>query len=204
MIINKNIVSSLPLSDVCEREVLRYAKTNESDLQSCKILRECKNELLPLLKSLSVFRIVEVKRDENELRIADIPLKSNSISNLLKDAEYAVLFVASIGLGADIFISKYEKISIAKAHISDALATERIESLCDAVDAFIKDELKKEGYETTHRFSAGYGDLGIEFQREIFKILTPEKHIGVTLNESLIMSPSKSVSAIIGVKKINQ
>ena len=50
------------------------------------------------------------------------------------------------------------------------------------------------------RFSAGYGDLPLELQEKIFEILKPEKQMGVFLSESFIMSPSKSVTAFVGLK----
>ena len=49
------------------------------------------------------------------------------------------------------------------------------------------------------RFSPGYGDLSLEMQRDIFRVLDCPRKIGLTLNESLLMSPSKSVTAIIGI-----
>jgi cobalamin-dependent methionine synthase I len=55
------------------------------------------------------------------------------------------------------------------------------------------------GSSLTQRFSAGYGDLPLELQRDIFGALDCQRKIGVTLNESLLMSPSKSVSAIVGI-----
>ena len=54
------------------------------------------------------------------------------------------------------------------------------------------------------RFSAGYGDLPLEYQRRIFDLLDPPTHIGLTLNDSYLMSPSKSVTALIGVEKIKE
>jgi cobalamin-dependent methionine synthase I len=55
----------------------------------------------------------------------------------------------------------------------------------------------------TRRFSPGYGDLPLEFQKTVFLLLNPEKYIGLTLSESLLMTPIKSVSAIIGIHKSN-
>jgi 5-methyltetrahydrofolate--homocysteine methyltransferase len=52
------------------------------------------------------------------------------------------------------------------------------------------------------RFSAGYGDLPLEYQKKIFDLLDPHTQIGLTLNDSYLMSPSKSVTALIGVEKI--
>ena len=78
----------------------------------------------------------------------------------------------------------------------DALATERIEALCDV---FCED-IEKEYGKTRPRFSAGYGDLPLELQREIFSVLDCPKSIGLTLTDSLLMSPSKSVTAIVGIE----
>ena len=49
------------------------------------------------------------------------------------------------------------------------------------------------------RFSPGYGDLPLSLQRDIFRVLDCPRKIGLTLNESLLMSPSKSVTAIVGL-----
>jgi len=49
------------------------------------------------------------------------------------------------------------------------------------------------------RFSPGYGDLPLETQREIFDVLDCSRRIGLMLNDSLLMSPTKSVTAFVGV-----
>ena len=41
----------------------------------------------------------------------------------------------------------------------------------------------------------------LEVQKEIFQVLNCNKHIGASLNSSLLMSPSKSVTAFIGIAK---
>jgi len=53
----------------------------------------------------------------------------------------------------------------------------------------------------TSRFSPGYRDLPLTLQREIFTLLEPSRRIGLSLNASLLMSPSKSVTAIVGITK---
>ena len=67
----------------------------------------------------------------------------------------------------------------------------------------IKKQYKDSGIFVTPRFSPGYGDLNINVQRDIFTHLDLSRKIGVTLNESLIISPSKSVTAIIGLSDTN-
>ena len=62
-------------------------------------------------------------------------------------------------------------------------------------------EAAKEGFFLTPRFSPGYGDLPLEVQKDVFRILECGVRIGISLNESLLMTPSKSVTAIFGLRR---
>ena len=90
---------------------------------------------------------------------------------------------------------RYTSLSPAKALFFQAIGAERIESLCDTFCA----ELKENGLQLRPRFSPGYGDLPLDLQKDLFRVLDCSRKIGLTLNESLLMSPSKSVTAIIGI-----
>jgi cobalamin-dependent methionine synthase I len=111
-----------------------------------------------------------------------------------------VVFASTIGIEIDRLIKKYTLLSPTKAVIFQALGAERIECLCDIFNGEINDIAVGSGGTTKPRFSAGYGDLPLEFQREIFNALNPQKHLGLYFTESLVMTPSKSVTAIIGVQ----
>ena len=71
----------------------------------------------------------------------------------------------------------------------------------DIEDAVIRkiEEAEREGLFTRPRYSPGYGDLPLGLQREISRILNMPKEIGVSLTEALLMTPSKSVTALVGV-----
>ena len=53
---------------------------------------------------------------------------------------------------------------------------------------------------STKRFSPGYGDLALAHQKEVLKLLNAEKNVGITLTDTCLMVPTKSVSAIVGIK----
>lgn len=118
--------------------------------------------------------------------------------NLLGCAN-VVVFVATIGLGIDKLISKYARISPTKALIFQAIGAERIEALCDHFCADLKAEIIQEGKSIRPRFSPGYGDFPLEVQRELLQKTGASKRIGVTLTESLLMVPTKSVTAVVGI-----
>ena len=98
-------------------------------------------------------------------------------------------------------LKKYERISPTKALLSHAYGAERIESLCDGFCREIEQELSEEQLYCSNRFSPGYGDLPLETQVEFFRLMDCNRQIGISLNDSLLMTPSKSVTAIFGIGK---
>ena len=73
----------------------------------------------------------------------------------------------------------------------------------DKIIETARKEAEEEGYFLRPRFSPGYGDFPLEFQRNIGDLLQMAKNIGITLTDSLLMMPSKSVTAVIGCSKTN-
>ena len=60
------------------------------------------------------------------------------------------------------------------------------------------------GLYLTDRFSPGYGDMPLAQTREICAVLQTEKSIGLSVSQSGIMIPRKSVTAILGISSIPQ
>ena len=129
-------------------------------------------------------------------------VKSHSLSQRLENCNNAVFFAATLGIEFDRLIKKYAVLSPSKAVMLHAIGNERVEALCNEFCRLIGDDLSADGYKLRPRFSPGYGDLDISIQREIFDVLDPAKRIGVSLNDNMMMSPSKSVTAIIGIEKV--
>lgn len=193
------------LSQINRREILRYAGAgnnaeNNSDFVS--IMEECIDEALPVLSYRVSYRIEDSSwKDEYD----SVNLNAN-----LEGCELVVLFAATVGIGIDRLISKYSRVSPSKALFMQAFGAERIEALCDAFEESIKNgkllqelsSFQEDCCIVLHpRFSPGYGDLPLEAQKTMFSVLDCERRLGLTLNESLLMSPSKSVTAIIGVER---
>ena len=181
---------------VNKKEVLRYAGVKSEVDSVNSIINECLIESKSKLFYKVCYVLVDVKIDEDIIDFGFSKVRSKSLAKNLSSFNKAIIFSATIGVEIDRLIAKYNVVSPVKALIFQAIGAERIESLCNVFNKDIKGQYK----EIAPRFSAGYGDLNIEFQRDIFKLLDCHKKIGLTLNDSFIMSPSKSVTAIIGVK----
>lgn len=175
-------------------QILRYAGCFDDDIMP--LVEKCAEEISGKLS----FRVCYTYLDEALLE--KISENTYDLKQNLKNCSRGVLFAATVGLEPDRFIAKYIRTEPSKALIFQAIGTERVESLCNLFCKEIRDEAEQDGLYTRPRFSPGYGDYGIEAQRDIFKILDCPRKIGVTLGESLIMSPSKSVTAIIGISSV--
>ncbi len=181
---------------VCDNEILRYAGCKNADENTVKLINECLAEVKNKLTYKVCYGEFSVKVKDNICVFGDFSFKSDDLAKTLKNCTKAVIFAATVGVEIDRLILKYGKLSPAKALLMQAIGAERIETLCDA---FCLDLKKEYGTGLTMRFSAGYGDLPLESQKQIFQILNCEKRIGLTLTDSLIMSPAKSVTAIVGL-----
>ena len=187
------------LPPVNEREALRYAGVKENTPEMNALLRECAALCEKSLTPRVCYSFYPITRQDGVLDLGFAQTDSYALKRNLAGCEEIVLFAATIGLEMDRLIARYAHLSPSKAVMLQAIGAERIEALCDAFE----EELVRQGHEVSPRFSPGYGDLPLEMQRDIFAALDCSRHIGVSLNESLLMSPSKSVSAIIGLNGEN-
>ena len=114
----------------------------------------------------------------------------------LTDCDFAFITAVSLGIGVDRLIAKLSVTSPAKSFIADAVASAYAEACADR----LSDMLGETG-KLKPRFSPGYGDLSLSYQKDVLNFLVAEKTVGITLNESLLMTPSKSITAIQGILK---
>ena len=182
---------------VDRREILRYAGMRDEDDTVNALLDECLSEALPHLCYRACYSELTVGQAiEEGVLYAD----SVTVSQNLDACERMILFAATLGIEIDRLIARYMAVSPTRALLLQAIGAERIEALCDMLCKEISERARADGYLTTRRFSPGYGDLSIESQREIFRILDCPRKIGLTCHDSLMMSPTKSVTAIVGLK----
>ena len=188
-------IKTFSAPDISRNEILRYAgcKT-ENDLPN-GLLDECISLAADKLTFKVCYSVLDIKTQGEVCDFGVFSFKSRNLSNNLKDCNKAVVFAATVGVGIDRLIAKYGTLSPSKSVLLDAIGTERIEALCD----LFCEDIKKDFISLKPRFSPGYGDFDLSHQKDIFSLLNCQKNIGLTVTESLLMSPSKSVTAIVGV-----
>lgn len=186
-------------SDYDKKEIFRYLGTKETDNYTEKLIDECIKECNSLIKMSVCYTYSDYDNIDEKLCFDGFEAESSDLEKNLFKCERAVIFAATIGMGIDRLISKYSLVSPSKALIFQAIGAERIETLCDMFNEEIRIEEEKNGYKLKSRYSPGYGNLSLSVQKDIFRVLDCEKKNGLTLGENLLMSPSKSVTAFIGI-----
>lgn len=180
---------SISAPPICESEILRYAGASPNDPQTVALLQECLEEA----KEKFAYRVCYRLLEEGSTLLESEPLKA-----YFSPCQKKAVFAATVGVEIDRLIAKYGRLSPAKALMFQAIGTERVEALCDAFCQSLEGEYQMKA---TGRISPGYGRLPLSLQREIFDLLDCQRKIGLTLGSSLLMSPTKSVTAFVGLKE---
>ena len=208
--------ASLPPPD--REEICAYAgvrrRTADSDAMLEKALALCADAfqprlcyaLFPLTEEVSERALPTVGAIEkmHRLFLGTHPLPGQALSRHLQNCPKVILFTATVGLTIDRMIQRHFVTEPAIAVWLNAIGSERVEALCRLFCTELKADYAAEGLVPIERFSPGYGDLPLAFQKDIFTLLDCPRKIGVTLNQSLLMSPEKSVSALVGLRPTEQ
>lgn len=190
------ITKTYQAPDVNVREALRYAGCSGENDEILELFHSCVDEAESLLKYNVCYCVLDAKIRGNICDFGLFSVQSEKLAKNLSCCERVLLFCVTVGTALDRLIAKYVQLSPSRAVMLQALGTERVESLCDT---FCEDFGVENSVVLKPRFSPGYGDLSLDTQKDIFSVLNCPKNIGVYLNDSLLMSPSKSVTAFAGI-----
>lgn len=192
-------IKTYPCPPFDKKEILRYAGVRGDVPEIAALMQECLDEIEDKLVYKVCYREFRVTDGGAYLDLGFIKTDSAHLRKNLKGCDRIVLFAATVGIELDRLIGKYSRISPVKAFLFQAIGAERIEMLCNVFNEEYTKQAEQKGLFTRPRFSPGYGDLPIEIQKDIFNVLDCPRKIGLSLNDSLLMSPSKSVTALIGI-----
>jgi len=126
-------------------------------------------------------------------------VSSEKLSYNLRGCTEVILMAATLGIEADTLISRWSKRDISKGVVVEAAATALIEEYCDEMQKVIARELAEEGLYLRPRFSPGYGDFSILHQKDMLAFLECSKKMGLSMTDSFMLVPAKSVTAVIGI-----
>lgn len=183
------------------KETYRYLgyKGQEVNEDLENLILETANQLKSSVSPKSIYRIFDCNINDGQITIGKLKTTSKNLARNLRGCDKVAIMAATLGNSADILIKRYSVSNMAKAAILQAAGAALIESFCDDVEEEIRELALTEQLYLRPRFSPGYGDFPLEHQKDIFDMLECSKRIGISLTDTLLMVPSKSVTAIIGM-----
>ena len=188
-----------------DRELLRYlgCKNGTVPDENTKVLiDQCKQELEQAASPRVTWREYPLSIQDHVIDMTCFQTRSKSLERNLKDCEQILLFAATLGSQVDVLLHRYNMIQMSKAVVMQAASVAMLETFGDEENQKLNDAYQEKGWYLRPRFSPGYGDFPLECQRQIAPALELSKRIGVTLTDSLLMAPSKSVTAVIGLSRL--
>ncbi|MGN0609272.1 MAG: methionine synthase [Oscillospiraceae bacterium] len=195
-------MNTVKIESINRKEALRYLafKGDEPDENLQRLMDECEKKLTAAAKGRYTYRIFDIAENSGEkvvLSGCTLEMTGRDICAHLAGCEKAALLCATVGADVDTLIRREQVEDMASAVITDAMAGCAIEQVCDKAEEAIRESCPQ--MFMTWRFSAGYGDLPIELQRQFLDVTNAGRTIGVFANENNILTPKKSVTAVIGL-----
>lgn len=178
---------------------LGYGK-NAADDRMTDLIKQSFAELEQVAEVREVYQyfVCNVEKKQ-EISIGKMRIKSRDLSRNLKGCREVAMLGVTLGSEVDRLIRRYMVTDMAKAVIVQACAATLLEEACDKLQENIEKEKAEEHLWIRPRFSPGYGDFDIHHQKDILQMLDTHKKIGLSMTESCMLTPTKSVTALIGI-----
>lgn len=190
--------------DARTKEAIRYLGYGRHavDDHTLKLVESCFEELSQAACGRIVYRIFELEFPESgRILLGNLDIHSKNLYKNLTGCKKAVLLGATLGPKVDLLLRKYSIGDMARVVTLQACAAAMLEEYLDEWQTALEADIKKEGYYIRPRFSPGYGDFDIAHQDMILRMLDTAKKIGLTLTGGNMLTPSKSVTAVIGLSE---
>lgn len=162
-------------------------------------LQACGAELTAAARPRSVWRRFPLELGEGRVSCAGMDMESAHLRRHLEGCPQAVLFAATLGAETDRLLRRAAVTDMSRAVILQACAASLLENYCDQCCREIGARAAEEGLFLRPRFSPGYGDFPISFQRPLLEALEAPKRIGLTATGAMMLTPTKSVTAVVGL-----
>ncbi len=192
--------------DTRTKETIRYLGYGKCavDEKTLAMIQDSFQELEEIARVKLIYRIFDLSfENENCIRLGHLNIESKNLYRNLKGCEKVLVLGATLGIGVDMLAKRYAVTDMAKAVVLQAAAAAFLEEYLDQWQEELKQKFSDEHAYLRPRFSPGYGDFSIIYQKEVLDMLDASKQIGLTLTEGYMLAPTKSVTAVIGISDQN-
>ena len=185
-------------------EALRYLGADKADEATRRAVEQAAKELTEKLVPRFVYKVFSVEHTESGafLPEAGLALPGKMAKTMLQSCDRAALLCCTLGAEFDRLLRMTQARGMARAAILNACGSAYAEAGCNEAEKEIASRYPK--LFLTDRFSPGYGDLPLSIQPGFITALDADRRLGVTVTDSLLMLPAKTVTAVIGLSESPQ
>ena len=148
-----------------------------------------------------VYRVFPIDVADAAVRLEGTTLEvpgADIVAHLGGARECAVM-AATAGLGNERELQRLARTGGLDGILFDACGSALAEAVADACNAAIIAEARTRGLFAKWRYSPGYGDVPLDVQPAIVRVLSADKRLGISVTESNLLIPAKSVTALVGL-----
>ena len=181
-------------------EILRYLRVRgEAPTELRAQVEQAADDLAQSLRPKYTYRAFPLLHTAQGVVLdgSGVTLGGALAAKMLRACDTAALMVCTLGMEFDRRVRALERRDMGGAAILDACGSAWVECGCVLAENEIAARFAPRFL--TDRFSPGYGDLPLSLQGAVLRTLDAERRLGVHLNESLQMTPMKTVTAIVGI-----
>ncbi|MCI5562855.1 MAG: methionine synthase [Intestinimonas massiliensis] len=189
----------ITLTHIPREEVLRYLGCpGTEDPATLALVEGCSARLLAAARPKWTYRVFGLAVQTDGVRLdCGLLLPGRDLAAHLRGCSRAALLAATLSAPVDALLRRAQAEDLAAAVALDCCATAAVEAVCDLAEAEIRARFP--GCSFPFRFSPGYGDLPIELQDPILRLLDAPRRVGLCTTDRHILTPRKSVTAVLGI-----
>ncbi|MEI3376498.1 MAG: hypothetical protein V8R08_01420 [Coriobacteriales bacterium] len=162
-------------------------------------VRDCESTARPRGMGRS-FALDRSHADGIALVHSPLVLTGRNIARHLEGCTLTCLIAVTLGMESERTIARLQATNPLDALLFDACASSMAEEAAQAASRRIAGLADQAGLVPTKRFSPGFGDLPLDLQGTFLQTIDADKQLGIHAGPSHLMTPAKSVTAIVGLK----
>ena len=190
----------MKLEPISKSEAARYMGVKgQPDGQVMELLDSAEPIIRENISPKYVYRETALRIDDSGVHAEGMGavLAGQDIRKHLSGCNRIIVMAATLTSESDKLIRQAAVTGMADSLAMDCLCSAAIEQVCDRAEEEIFSVINAPY--RTWRFSPGYGDFDIHHQDDILRMLDTAKKTGLTMTDSYMLTPTKSVTAIIGI-----
>ena len=178
------------------KDILRYLGVKTPDERTIRLIDEEKKTAENIIPS-DTYACFDAVIAENGVFLGgtDVLLAGNLAKKHFNRSKKIIVVLATLGLQSEWALKRAFALNAANAVVLDAVFTDKLEKYLDKKE----EEFRSVYGNVTTRISCGYGDLPLATQRQLFDLVDGGR-LGVRMNDCYMLTPNKSVIAIVGVE----